>query len=142
MHSLYLNQPAFSSNEIICETADSFCLVADALHAALIKISSQTNVSSAKAYALITEEYGLRTRLGILRGDSDNRVVHGVGITHNDFLGLLSDTASCIQQSHSIEKIASVVNTVSLLCVAIFPGKNEIVNFLLQHLRKEVRLPV
>jgi hypothetical protein len=30
------------------------------------------NVSTEKAYGLITEEYGLRTRLGILRADAKN----------------------------------------------------------------------
>ncbi len=138
MHSLTLHQPALASPDAVSAAADSFLEIADALHLSLRAISEQLGVSTVQAYALITEEYGLRTRLGILRGDAQNRVVAGVGISQQDFLHLLSSAATFIGHSRSVDQIASVVNTVSVLCVSIFPGKSGTVNYLLDQLRTEV----
>jgi hypothetical protein len=60
------------------------------------------------------------------------------GISQQDLLDLLSSVATFIRHFRSIDQIASVVNTVSVLCVSIFPGKSEAVNFLLDQLRAEV----
>jgi hypothetical protein len=138
MNSLALNQPALASPEAISAAADSFWQIADALHLSLRAISEQLGVTTVEAYALITEEYGLRTRLGILRGDAANRVVAGIGISQQDFLALLSSAATFIRHSRSVDQIASVVNTVSVLCVSIFPGKRSTVNFLLDQLKAEL----
>ena len=138
MNSLSLNHPALASPEAVSAAADSFWQIADALHLSLRAISEQLGVTTVEAYALITEEYGLRTRLGFLRGDAVNRVVADVGISQQDFLDLLSSAATFIRHSRSVDQIASVVNTVSVLCVSIFPGKNGTVNFLLDQLRAEV----
>ena len=101
-------------------------------------MSDQLHVPTAKLYALITEEYGLRTRLGILRGDAVNRVVSGVDYSQDQLLTLLASVATFIRASRSVDLISLVVNTVSVLCVAIFPGKSKTVNFLIDQLLSEI----
>ncbi|MGV1045496.1 hypothetical protein [Limnohabitans sp.] len=139
MTTLLSGQEALASSGAVAEASDSFAAIAEALHHSLRAMSDQLNVPTEKAYALITEEYGLRTRLGILRGDAKNRVVVGVNTTQEEFLSLLTGVAQLIRSSRSIDEIALVVNTVSVLCVSIFPGKRETVNFLLERLRLEIR---
>ena len=131
-------QPALSSPAAIDATADSFASIAEALHHSLRAMSDQLLVPTAKLYALITEEYGLRTRLGILRGDAVNRVVSGVDYSQDQLLNLLASVATFIRTSRSVDVISLVVNTVSVLCVAIFPGKSKTVNFLIDQLRSEI----
>ena len=130
---------ALTTPESIAEVADSFASIADALHHSLRSMSGQSNTPTEKLFALITEEYGLRTRLGILRGDAKNRVVQGVAFSQESLISLLRQTSSFIRQSKSVDEIASVVNTVSVLCVSVFPGKKSVINFLVDCLKSEVR---
>jgi hypothetical protein len=71
---------ALSTTEDLLAIADLMSKIADTLHHTLREIADVQSVPSEKLYALITEEYGLRTRLGILRGDRSNRLVEGVEI--------------------------------------------------------------
>ena len=129
---------ALATPEAVAEVADCFASIAEALHHTLRSLSDQVNVPSEKLYALITEEYGLRTRLGILRGDAKNRVVQGVQLSQVALTDLLRQTATFIRQSKSVSEIAFVVNSVSVLCVSVFPGKQETIDFLVSRLKSEV----
>ncbi len=139
MSSLHPNKSALSTADAVIEVADCFAGIAEALHSTLTHLSEQVNVSTEKAYALITEEYGLRTRLGILRADASNRTVDGVTFSQEELVELLRNTATFIRQSKSIQKIAFVVNSVSVLCVSTFPGKTDTVNFLIERLQSDLR---
>lgn len=129
---------ALATPEAVAEVADCFASIAEALHHTLRSLSDQVNVPSEKLYALITEEYGLRTRLGILRGDAKNRVVQGVQLSQVALTDLLRQTATFIRQSKSVDGIAFVVNSVSVLCVSVFPGKQQTIDFLVGRLKSEV----
>jgi len=129
---------ALATPEAVAEVADCFASIAEALHHTLRSLSDQVNVPSEKLYALITEEYGLRTRLGILRGDAKNRVVQGVQLSQGALTDLLRQTATFIRQSKSVDGIAFVVNSVSVLCVSVFPGKQQTIDFLVGRLKFEV----
>jgi len=61
---------ALASTNAILEAAGCFESIANALHRSLLRLTDLAPNSTEKIYALITEEYGLRTRLGILRGDA------------------------------------------------------------------------
>jgi hypothetical protein len=141
MHTSTSNPKALSSPRAVVEASELFATFAEALHHSLRAISDQLNVPTDRAYALITEEYGLRTRLGILRGDAHNRVVVGVACSQEDLLDVLGCAVKFIRSSRSVEEIGIVVNTVSVLCVSIFPGKHATVNFLVDMLRVELNLP-
>jgi hypothetical protein len=130
---------ALATPEAISEVADCFASIAESLHHTLRSLSDQVNVSSSeKLYALITEEYGLRTRLGILRGDAKNRVVKGVEFSQADLVSLLRLTSAFIRQSKSVDEIAFVVNSTSVLCVSVFPGKQQTIDFLVGRLKFEI----
>lgn len=139
MTALISDQEALATPEAVISAADFFAAIADALHYSLRAISDQLNVPTEKAYGLITEEYGLRTRIGILRADAPNRVVMGVGVRQIDFDNLLKSTADFIRMSRSVDEIGKVVNSVSVLCVSIFPGKGETVRFLVNQLQSDLR---
>lgn len=133
------DQEALATPEAVISAADFFATIADALHYSLRAISDQLNVPTEKAYGLITEEYGLRTRIGILRADAPNRVVMGVGVRQIDFDNLLKSAADFIRMSRSVDEVGKVVNSVSVLCVSIFPGKGETVRFLVNQLQSDLR---
>ena len=130
--------PAFSSKECLIEVANKFSSISDALHLALKDISNQKDVTAQKAYSLITEEYGLRTRLAILKGDSENRLVSGLKESHEGFLSLLVETELLIKSMKNIDEIAYLINSISVLCICIFPGKTSALDFLISSLRDDV----
>ena len=129
---------AFSSKECLIEVANKFSAISDTLHLVLRGLSNQKEVTPQKAYSLITEEYGLRTRLAILKGDSENRLVSGVSETHDGFLNLLVDTELLIKSIKNIDEIAYLINSISVLCICIFPGKALALDFLISSLRDDV----
>jgi len=129
---------ALSSTEDLVAIADLMSKIADTLHHTLREISDLQSVPSEKLYALITEEYGLRTRLGILRGDRSNRVVEGVEITQNELESLLLRVIESIKKTRSLEVLGSLVNFISVLCIAIFPGKSRVLNFVISELSTEI----
>jgi hypothetical protein len=132
------SQEALASPEAVIATADYFALIAEALHLSIRSIADQRNVPTEKAYGLITEEYGLRTRLGILRTDANNRVVLGVGVSQVDLNNLLLAAADFIRMSRSVDEVGRVFNSVSVLCVSIFPGKDATVKFLINQLQSDL----
>jgi hypothetical protein len=95
---------AFSSKECLIEVANKFSAISDTLHLVLRGLSNQKEVTPQKAYSLITEEYGLRTRLAILKGDSENRLVSGVSESHDGFLNLLVETELLIKSIKNIDE--------------------------------------
>ena len=129
---------ALESPGSVIEIADSYSAIADSLHHVLNRWPGQFAVSTEKAYALLTEEYGLRVRLGILRSDAANRTVIGVNVNHAEFVDLLERTARIIKNADTVEQVAYLVNSVSVLCLSTFPGKHETVNFLIQRLRTDI----
>jgi hypothetical protein len=140
MTILISSQEALATPEAVIATADFFALIAEALHFSIRYISDQQNVPTEKAYGLITEEYGLRTRLGILRADANNRVVLGIGVSQVDLNNLLVSTADFIRMSRSVDDVGRVFNSVSVLCVSIFPGKDATVRFLINQLKSDLCL--
>jgi len=129
---------ALASTEDLVSIADLMSKIADKLHHTLRAISDLQSVPSEKLYALITEEYGLRTRLGILRGDKTNRIVEGVSISQADLEALLVRVTDEISKTRSLEVLGSLVNFVSVLCISIFPGKSRVLNFLIAELASEI----
>jgi hypothetical protein len=131
---------ALAKPEHLIELANLFSEIADALHHALIVLSDKDKVSSEKIFALITEEYGLRTRLGILKGDRFNRSVVGVAISQESLIQLLSCIPKLMSRIQSFDELASLINSISVLCVSIFPGKHKVINFLINELTESVEI--
>ncbi len=129
---------ALSVPEHLVSVADAMSRIADTLHQSLRVIADHQSVPSEKLYALITEEYGLRTRLGILKGDKSNRVVEGVSMGQDELELLLHRVMEVIRVTRSIEKLGSIVNYISVLCICIFPGKSRVLNFVISELSKEI----
>ena len=129
---------ALAKPEHLIEVANLFSEIADALHHALRGLSDKDKVSSEKIFALITEEYGLRTRLGILKGDRFNRSVVGVAISQESLLKLLSGIPKLLSRIQSLDALASLINSISVLCVSIFPGKHKVINFLINELTESI----
>ena len=125
---------ALSKPEHLIEVADLFSVIADALHHVLRGLSDKEKVSTEKTFALITEEYGLRTRLGILKGDRFNRSVSGVSVSQESLLELLTSIPLLLSKIQTIDELASLINSISVLCVSIFPGKERVIDFLISEL--------
>lgn len=129
---------ALSKPEHLIEVAVLFSEIADALHHSLRGLSDKDKVSTEKTFALITEEYGLRTRLGILKGDRFNRSVVGVAVSQESLLELLTGIPLLLSKIQTIDELASLINSISVLCVSIFPGKERVIDFLISELTTSV----
>jgi hypothetical protein len=108
------------------------------VHHVLNRGFGQIVVPTETMYALLTEEYGLRARLGILRSDAGNRTVIGVSTSQPVLNNLLVQSAEFIRGAESVEQVASIVNSVSVLCLSIFPGKQQTIDFLINRLQMEI----
>jgi len=138
MSSPQTQSHALQSLEAVVEIADCFASIADSVHHVLNRGFGQIVVPTETMYALLTEEYGLRARLGILRSDAGNRTVIGVSTSQPVLNNLLVQSAEFIRGAESVEQVASIVNSVSVLCLSIFPGKQQTIDFLINRLQMEI----
>ena len=130
---------ALESPEEVVRIAECFSSIADSVHHVLNRGFGQGAVPTETVYGLLNEEYGLRARLRVLRSDSANRTVISVSTSQLGLTNLLVETAQFIRGAESVEKVASILNTVSVLCVSIFPGKQQTIDFLISRLQMEIR---
>ena len=131
---------AFSSVTTVVETADHFFFVADALHKRLNSRSlTQGNGEPSDAlYGLLIEEYGLRTRAGILRNSAKAHVIENASVNHSDLIQLLRSSAETIGKIDDLLQLTRLTTTISTLCVSINPGKGHVVDFLVRELQDDL----
>lgn len=131
---------AFSSVANVVETADQFFFVADALHKRLNSRSlTQGNSEPSDAlYGLLIEEYGLRTRAGILRNSAKAHVINNSSVDHSDLIQLLRKSAETISKIDDLLPLTRLTTTISTICVGINPDKGHVVDFLVNELQEDL----
>jgi len=129
---------ALSNAENVIEVSDHFYAIANALHS---RLSAQTNAQNKPfedLYALLTEEYGLRTRAGILRHNVTSHIVSDAKTTQIEFCEALSRTAAEVLGIVELVQLRTLTTTVSTLCVCIGPGKGRVVDFMFRELLRDL----
>lgn len=131
---------AFSSITTVIETADHFFFVADALHKRLNSrsLTQGNSEPSDGLYGLLIEEYGLRTRAGILRNSAKAHVIDNASTDHSDLILLLRSSAETIGKIDDLRQLTRLTTTISTLCVSINPGKGHVVDFLVGELQNDL----
>lgn len=131
---------AFSNITNVIETADHFFFVADALHKRLNSRSLKpgNGEPSDALYGLLIEEYGLRTRAGILRNSAKAHLINNANTNHSDLLQLLRSSAETIGKINDLLQLTRLTTTISTLCVSINPGKGHVVDFLVNELQGDL----
>lgn len=122
--------PALSSHEDVTEFAHSLLRVSDQLHRTLRQLTSVARNDSGTAYALLTEEYGLRARTNILLHDGARHRLDGLSFSQQDLLRTLEQVGRHIENADSLETLSSTVSDLATFATSISPGKEKIVNFL------------
>lgn len=121
---------ALSTNEDVMEFAHSLLRVSDQLHRTLRQLTSVARNDSGTAYALLTEEYGLRARTNILLNDSARHQLEGLSFSQQELLQALEQVGRYIENADSLEVLSSTVSDLVTFATSISPGKEKIVNFL------------
>jgi hypothetical protein len=122
--------PALHSYEDVKEFANGLLRITDQLHRALRRLTSMSNDYSGTAYALLTEEYGLRARTNILLHDSARHRLEGLSFSQQDLLRTLEQVGADIEIANSLEMLSSTVADLAMFATSISPGKERVVNFL------------
>lgn len=126
--------PALSSHEDVMEFAHCLLRVSDQLHHTLRQLTSVARNDSGTAYALLTEEYGLRARTNILLNDGARHRLDGLSFSQQDLLRALEQVGRHIENADSLEILSSTVADLATFATSISPGKEKIVNFLASEL--------
>lgn len=133
---------ALSSIECVQSVANRFFAIADAVHKHLNANSSQNASRATDAvdqFGLLIEEYGLRTRAGILRNSASQYVVTGARTEQEELERCLDLIAQKIGNVPDLVDLRSILASVSTLCVGISPGKSHVIDFLVADLTRDAQ---
>lgn len=135
------SNPALSTVADVVAVADQFFGIADLLHRRLSgsPIGHGQDKHSTDLYGLLVEEYGLRTRAGILRNDAATHVVGNAVVEQEQLVKVLAEAGAVLTGLAHLSQIRSLIAVVSALCVGISPGKGRIVDFLAKELDSDLQ---
>jgi len=129
---------ALSNEKNVIEVADHFYTIANALHFRLSTKARAESENLEDLYSLLTEEYGLRARAGILRNSAKTHIVSDSTATQVELCEALSHATTKIPEIAEIAQLRTLTKTVSTLCVCISPGKGRVIDFMLQELLRDL----
>jgi hypothetical protein len=126
---------ALTSEEQVRELASLFIRMSEAIHHALRELAGSRLQNSASAYALLTEEYALRSRANMLMIEPVRFARRGLGPTQHDMLSTLESIYTKLKSACTLEELSEIIIGVVLFANSIASPKNHIVSFLLNDLK-------
>lgn len=135
------SRPALSNATDVQIFAERVLGIADLVHKCVKDgpVAIEAASKSTDLYRLLTEEYGLRTRVTILRNDGAAHVVERCSTDQTNLLKILDSTAGAVARIKHIEQLRSLTAALTTLCVAISPSKAHVVDFLVRELKTEAQ---
>lgn len=127
---------ALASAEQVLEIALLFIRMSEAIHHALRELSGINSQNVATPYALLTEEYALRSRANILMIEARRFARPGLKITQQEMLNTLEAIYTNIKSACTLDELAELIIVVVLFANSIASVQNHIVSFLLNELKK------
>lgn len=132
------DSPALTSEEQVRELASLFIRMSEAIHHALRELAGSRSQNAASAYALLTEEYALRSRANMLMIEASRFARPGLTITQQEMLNTIDAMHSKLKGAHTLEELTEIIIGVVLFANSIASQKNHIVTFLLNDLKSSV----
>lgn len=131
------NEPrALSSEEKVRELALLFIRITEAIHHTLKKHSASDPSLAAGAYALLTEEYALRSRAQTLLIEPGRFVHVGLNTTQQEMLGALEGIYAKLINACTLDEISEIVISVVLFANSTASRKSGVITFLLDDLMR------
>lgn len=135
MHKQNISQ-ALASEEQVRELASVFIKISEAIHQALRELTVGEQKNAAPAYALLTEEYALRSRANMLMIEPNRFARPGLETTQQEMLDTLEAIYLKLKSACAVEDLSEMITSVLLFANSTASKKNYIATFLLEDLKK------
>lgn len=130
-----IEHQAFSSEEKVQEIARIIFRMSDAVHHALRRLSSNILTSgSLTAYALLTEEYALRSRANILLIEANRLVILDFDISQEELIASLSKIEVRFDSVTNLDDLSELLVALMLFSNSIVSKKKRIISLLFDNL--------
>lgn len=133
-----IDAQALTSDEQVRELASLFIRMSEAIHHALRELAGSKSQNAASAYALLTEEYALRSRANMLMIEASRFARPGLDTTQQEMLNTLEAIYTKLKSACTLEELSEIIIGVVLFANSIASPKNHIVSFLLNDLKTAV----
>lgn len=133
------NENALQTEQQVRELALSIMRACGAIHDALRELSGTAKKEDAALpYALLTEEYALRSRANTLLIEAKRLARPGLEIRQQNMLEVLELLDTRIKNSSSLQEVAELINSAILFANSVMSMKAPVVSFLLEDLKQTV----
>jgi hypothetical protein len=101
----------------------------------LRELASGESQNAAPAYALLTEEYALRSRANMLMIEPSRFARSGLNTTQQEMLGTLEAIYLKLKGACTLDELSEIITGIVLFANSIASKKNHVVSFLIDDLR-------
>jgi len=138
---MQMEDNALNTEQQVRDVALLMMRICGDIHEALRKASSERqHEGSALPYALLTEEYALRSRANILIIEAGRLIRKDLKQPQQAILDTLQASQVCIESADSIEKLAELINSLVLFSNSLMSKDGNVVSYLLAHLQQSAQL--
>lgn len=127
---------ALASEEQVHELALLFIRMSGAIHDALRELAGGEPKNAAPVYALLTEEYALRSRAHMLMIEPSRFARPGLETTQREMLDTLEAIYVKLKSACTLDELSEMIMGVMLFANSTASRKNHIATFLLNDLKK------
>lgn len=140
---MQIDAPALSTEHQVREVALLLMRMCGTIHDALRKsTSASTQDVSTLPYALLTEEYALRSRANTLLIEAKRLARPGLGTSQQAILDVLQELHFGLESSTSLQQLAELINSVMLFANSLMSMNGRVILFLLNELKQTVNSSV
>lgn len=129
---------ALTSAEQVREVAALFIRMSDAIHQSLRGLAGSNSQDAVSAYALLTEEYVLRSRANMLMIEASRFGRSGLQKTQQELLSTLEAIYTKLKTACTVNELSDLIIGVVLFANSIVSTKNHVISFLLSDLEKTI----
>jgi len=137
-----MEAPALSTEHEVREVAMLLMRICGNIHEALRKASFGIHTdNSTLSYALLTEEYALRSRANVLLIEAKRLARSDLVQTQQTIYDILLAAQARIEESTSLHQLAELINSLMLFSNALMSIESSVVTTLIDHLRQAANRP-
>ena len=130
---------ALQNEQQVRELAFSIMRACGAIHDTLRELSGvASKEDNTLPYALLTEEYALRSRANTLLIEARRLARPGLAISQQEMLGILETLDRRIKAASSLRELAELINSATLFANSVMSMKTNVISFLLSDLNQTV----
>ncbi|MFS2004584.1 hypothetical protein ACEN9F_13255 [Duganella sp. CT11-25] len=130
---------ALQTEQQVRELALSIMRACGAIHDSLRELSgTASKEDNTLPYALLTEEYALRSRANTLLIEAKRLARPGLAISQQEMLGILETLDRRIKAVSSLRELAELINSATLFANSVMSMKTNVISFLLSDLNQTI----